>query len=350
MHHFPEPLYFITTAITRPGIAGSRPSRLQANSELRQGVWHPSQNSPRGPSEKMGKRRCTSTSITPIFGSKAVKADWGPGQGDVTNPAFRYSLEKLSEVLRKQSDISFDASTAVLRVHLYGSKPCPEDYWKMLQKKTPGLKINVFDRSLSTGKEKQVDMQMGCDITAQAIIDNVHKHQSEYIIVTGDVDFLPAIKKVIKCRFQPHVWAWRASVADAFYRHPKIKLRYLDDVRRDFDHIAVPINVGQPCAWNYYCKDTHEYCSGYHPPEEVAYFKSNGGPKPHTGYMKTVGEDTEPEEEDEQEEGELLEEGQWTARDLQDQVCETCGLRGAGHGVKGSLRWRLIHGDMSGNW
>ncbi|RSL84280.1 hypothetical protein CEP51_004014 [Fusarium floridanum] len=79
---------------------------------------------------------------------------------------------------------------------VYGSAPLPfKDTWAHM-----GVRINQFVRLGSDG-EKEVDTSLVADSVAEAISDRIHDMETEFVIVSGDRDMLPAVNKIMDCKF-----------------------------------------------------------------------------------------------------------------------------------------------------
>ena len=140
-----------------------------------------------------------------IEGAKTYPS--GSYQNTVQDWSWRYDVSDLREVLCNKSGLQFDPTIGVVHTNLYGSEPPPGDIWDMIKSKN--VEVHKFERSSWTGKEKQVDMKMGVDITRQATRDEFAELQSEFIVVSGDADLIPSVEAVNEAGFRVHVWAWK---------------------------------------------------------------------------------------------------------------------------------------------
>ena len=92
------------------------------------------------------------------------------------------------------------------RPKLYKTIPPPTDsVWKKIEEKE--FDVQVFKRSVLTGKEKQVDQQLVADITQTVCDPSVSK--GTIATVCGDADVLPAVRKTIEKGWKCEVWVWK---------------------------------------------------------------------------------------------------------------------------------------------
>lgn len=275
--------------------------------------------------------------------------------------SWRYSVRNLRNVLLNKSDLSIGPVEDIsIHTNLYGSEPPPDDVWKAMR--SQDVTIHKFERSTWTNKEKQVDTKMVADIVEQATSDRIYGIRSEFIIVSGDADLLPAVKMVCKNGFRAHVWSWSKGFSHEYtnkwvedYQH-NLSVHYLDDFKDDFgfyreatehstlDHSPSQkrIRTQQPqqhqkipqqqtrCYWGKYCKAAGK-CQYYHPREDRDYFEQHGGPKPLRYYVLC----------------------KWGAACTREdctffhneaqRICPTCDKAGQKHGEIGSPEWRRAH-------
>lgn len=101
--------------------------------------------------------------------------------------------------------------------NIYGSEPPSKDtFWKKYAAKVSckNVKVFTFSRSKVSGAEKQLDTALAIDVCESA---GAYKHcpcKCVLILGTGDLDILPAIKKVFlntKCEIE--MWSWKDSVS-----------------------------------------------------------------------------------------------------------------------------------------
>lgn len=123
----------------------------------------------------------------------------------------------------------------VVGAFLYGSKPPENDsLWNKARER--GWKVDVKRRSSVTNQEKQVDAQITADIVELLKLSK----QGTIVLITGDADFIPAVKKVVKYRtWKIEVGVWKSiqshcltSLAEKYENVSEINL---DD---DWDNIV----------------------------------------------------------------------------------------------------------------
>lgn len=115
---------------------------------------------------------------------------------------------------------------------LYGSEPPPVDtVWKKIREN--GWKVDTKQRSVITGKEKQVDTTFVADVTEIAIETPVHE-RTTIVLVTGDADVIPALDKIIKKeRWKIEVYMWQQAIAKniskfASDHKDRVEIKHLD--------------------------------------------------------------------------------------------------------------------------
>ncbi|KAH7080949.1 hypothetical protein FB567DRAFT_116693 [Paraphoma chrysanthemicola] len=213
-----------------------------------------------------------------IQGGKTYSSD--SSQAPVSDLSWRYDISLLIDVLTSYSSLDFDSSTNVaVDTDLYGSTPPPTDIWAAFGK--PNIKVHTFSRSTWTGKEKQVDTRMVADMTKQAVKDEMTGVKSEFIVVTGDEDLLPAVENINESAFRAHVWSWKMSFSKAF--QPQFdtngrQVLYVYELDKYKDKITYRKTEVRPCDWGLYCHRNVE-CRLFHSPEDLRYFISHGGNK-----------------------------------------------------------------------
>lgn len=85
---------------------------------------------------------------------------------------------------------------------MWGSPPPSDPFWQQREKE--GYEVTVYDRKY--GKEKQVDTGMDVQIVEDSFY--LEKFNSEFRIVAGDSDHIPAIKSLQKRGFKVKVYFW----------------------------------------------------------------------------------------------------------------------------------------------
>ncbi|CAG1965742.1 unnamed protein product [Fusarium graminearum] len=68
-------------------------------------------------------------------------------------------------------------------------------------------------------QEKQADVGLAVDMTEQVIQHALpFKFPCNFVLVSGDGDFIPAVRKALEYGFNVHVWSWRASLSLSYIR------------------------------------------------------------------------------------------------------------------------------------
>ncbi|OAA59231.1 hypothetical protein SPI_06433 [Niveomyces insectorum RCEF 264] len=106
---------------------------------------------------------------------------------------------------------------------LYGSRPPPNDsVWKQMEKF--GFELSIFDRA--NGKEKEVDTAMATELAWQASFfrtaaaDRAVRHARDsttFVVISGDRDMIPPIKRTLRHGIRVELWALQASIAKDYF-------------------------------------------------------------------------------------------------------------------------------------
>ena len=128
---------------------------------------------------------------------------------------------------------------------LYGSRPPPNDtVWNAFGRHD--FQVNIFDRSFG-GKEKEVDNAMSADIAEMATELRVEskysaearqkKDRTVFVVISGDRDMLPSVRKVLANDIAVEVWAWRSNISNGYLQlknaEPLLEVKFLDDIFND---------------------------------------------------------------------------------------------------------------------
>ena len=138
------------------------------------------------------------------------------------DPPLRIDIDKLVERLRRNrtQGPSF----------LYGSRPPPNDsVWKAFEKNK--FETKIYDRAYG-GKDKEVENSMSADMAAEATelqteAELMAKHfgdptatekkdKTTFVVITGDLDIIPAVKRVLECKIRVELWAWKSGISQAY--------------------------------------------------------------------------------------------------------------------------------------
>ena len=121
----------------------------------------------------------------------------------VEDPRLRMDIGKITDVVANNRKVAWGT--------LYGSEPPPLDsVWQKIKKR--GWKVFVTPRSTLTGKEKQLDQQIVSDITA--LISGCIV-RGKIVIMSGDADMIPAIKRSLQNQWSIEIWTWENSVSNS---------------------------------------------------------------------------------------------------------------------------------------
>lgn len=111
---------------------------------------------------------------------------------------------------------------------VYPMSPAKKKWYEELNNRS-GYAIKAsFDKIASSGAiEKKVDINIAIDIISLAY-ENAY---DTAVLVSGDGDFVPVVKKVKELHKSVEVWAFRYSLANALKEELKQEnINYLDDI------------------------------------------------------------------------------------------------------------------------
>ena len=167
------------------------------------------------------------------------------------DPRLRLDMGKLAEQVR--------GGRPIIDAQLYGSEPPEIDtIWQLATKR--GWEVNRFKRNLISGKEKQLDTSIVADITELVCHSEVRKLKFEkfknvIVLVAGDSDFIPAIRKVIAQNgwWRIEVWGLAHSMSNDIKQlskeHPNIvQTNYMDkeEIKKQFTFTHYKLDL----KWN----------------------------------------------------------------------------------------------------
>lgn len=138
---------------------------------------------------------------------------------------------------------------------LYGSRPPPNDtVWKAWEKNK--FETNIYDRAHG-GKEKEVDNSMSVDMTEKATELRIEaemglklgdpkpkqrKDNTTFVVITGDRDMMPAVKKVLKWNIRVELWAWKSGISQEYLKLEELEgmlsVKYLNWIFKDISFTA----------------------------------------------------------------------------------------------------------------
>ena len=111
---------------------------------------------------------------------------------------------------------------------VYPMNPEKKRWYEELSNRSGYVIKASFDKIASSGAiEKKVDINIAIDIISLAY-ENVY---DTAVLVSGDGDFVPAVKKVKELDKNVEVWAFRYSLANALKEELEPgNIHYLDDI------------------------------------------------------------------------------------------------------------------------
>ncbi len=111
---------------------------------------------------------------------------------------------------------------------VYPMSPEKKKWYEDLRNRSGYVIKASFDKIVSNGAiEKKVDINIAIDIISLAY-ENAY---DTAVLVSGDGDFVPVVKKVKKLDKNVEVWAFRYSLANALKEELKLeKINYLDNI------------------------------------------------------------------------------------------------------------------------
>ncbi len=111
---------------------------------------------------------------------------------------------------------------------VYPMSPEKKKWYKNLSEKSGYMIKTSFDKiALNDAFEKKIDIKIAIDVISLAY-ENAY---DTAVLVSGDGDFVPVIKKLKELDKNVEVWAFRYSLANALKEELKQEnLYYLDDI------------------------------------------------------------------------------------------------------------------------
>ena len=111
---------------------------------------------------------------------------------------------------------------------IYPMSPGKKSWYEQLSIRS-GYEIKVsFDKIVKSGAiEKKVDINIAIDVVSLAYEDAY----DTAVLVSGDGDFLPVVKKIKELKKVPEVWAFKYSLANALMEElDEDRIFYIDDI------------------------------------------------------------------------------------------------------------------------
>lgn len=132
-------------------------------------------------------------------------------QRKITDHAWAYDFGRLYEAICPDT-------AQIGRSSLFGSRPPANDsLWALAER--AGFEVSVFDRSIHTGKEKQVDSA----ISTQMLDDSYQHMKAErgdrVVLLSGDLDYLPPVESLKNRGLPTTVVFWEHATARDLREH-----------------------------------------------------------------------------------------------------------------------------------
>lgn len=118
---------------------------------------------------------------------------------------------------------------------LYGSRPPDNDtIWQ--RARDADFQVEVFDRSIYTNKEKQVDVALSTTMLEDSFNHMKADNSDIAVLVAGDGDFLPTIRSLQKRGIGIRVVSWAHAVS----RELRDTAEEFVELDPHFDHLTHP--------------------------------------------------------------------------------------------------------------
>ena len=136
----------------------------------------------------------------------------------------KVDYEKLKKLISQNRDLQ---AIILYEGVIYPLNPNKKKWYEDLKKNSGySIKTSFDKRTLKTAIEKKIDVKIAIDIISLAY-ENAY---DTAVLVSGDGDFLPVIKKLKKLNKNIEIWAFRYSLANIIKEElDKGNLYYLDD-------------------------------------------------------------------------------------------------------------------------
>jgi len=111
---------------------------------------------------------------------------------------------------------------------VYPISSAKANWYKELSNRSDYIIKATFDKIVSKGAiEKKVDISMAIDIISLGYEDAY----DTAVLISGDGDFVPVVKKVFEMGKKMEVWAFKYSLANALIEETGLdNIYYLDDI------------------------------------------------------------------------------------------------------------------------
>ncbi|RSL91045.1 hypothetical protein CDV31_015566 [Fusarium ambrosium] len=178
---------------------------------------------------------------------------------------WRYDVKALESILTSNPLDGETTNDPDTKVHVYGYVPDDlKPIWKNQGARVHKLKKpHSLDNEVKKTKhkrrekkknpEKEVDTALVAESVAEAaraLREGLKDTHIEFVIVTGDRDMRPAVKKIIDCGYKVNVWSWKGVLSKAYRdleqkRAGRLKVHLLDEHKDKFVTASkVPIRPG----------------------------------------------------------------------------------------------------------
>jgi uncharacterized LabA/DUF88 family protein len=138
---------------------------------------------------------------------------------------IKVDYEKLKNIITKGRELH---AIFLYEGVVYPISPEKKKWYKALSKKSGYVIKASFDKIVSSGFiEKKVDIKIAIDIISLAY-ENAY---DTAVLVSGDGDFVPVVKKVKELEKDVEIWAFRYSLANALKKElGQENIYYIDDI------------------------------------------------------------------------------------------------------------------------
>ncbi len=111
---------------------------------------------------------------------------------------------------------------------VYPMSPEKKRWYEQLSIRSGYIIKASFDKIVKSGAiEKKVDINIAIDVVSLAFEDAY----DTAVLVTGDGDFLPVVKKIKELNKKPEVWAFKYSLANALMEElDEDRIFHIDDI------------------------------------------------------------------------------------------------------------------------
>lgn len=127
----------------------------------------------------------------------------------------------------KFCQLHFQNSRPIEKIMVGSTPPAKDSFWQTM--KNQGFKVITYERNCSG--EKSVDTELvvqGMEVLAK------YPTGSRLVLMSGDQDMLPLVKRASERGWIVEVWTWRNAISQTFYSCGYLdQVYYLDDVQTE---------------------------------------------------------------------------------------------------------------------